>query len=131
MSATDAAGEDHVLGLSVGAARRALGDTCVTRVVLPAVNFLAGPLFLSAWIAARGAGTPRAAEKVLACVAVSYVAFVTGIPCSLALFPQTGQLPLADLEPPLQTLAATVLAAAPGHDAARQGSGAATYNKGL
>ena len=94
------------LGVSRVAAKQALSDTCVTRVALPAINFVVGPLLLRAWVVARssqGCGrTMRAPEWVLACTTVSYVAFVAGVPISLAMFSQTGRLSVKGLEPELQ-----------------------------
>lgn len=130
----DGRGQEQLVGLSKVAAQRALGDTCVTRVVLPAINFVAGPILLSGWMAARGGLCSRTAmnalERVCACMGVSYVAFVAGIPISLALFPQTGRLPVEELEPPLQALAATIVGATAGDGHGGEDS-FVSYNKGL
>jgi hypothetical protein len=67
----------------------------------------------------------RAPERVLACMIVSYVAFVVGVPISLAMFPQTGRLRVKGLEPELQEAVA--------HYCSSSGSNieSVSYNKGL
>jgi hypothetical protein len=89
------------LGRSVVAARQALRDTCVTRVALPALNFLLGPLLLRAYMR-RQMVAPSGWGAVVACGSVSYVAFAAGVPLSLALFPQSGRCPVDALEPELR-----------------------------
>lgn len=87
-----------VLGVSQIAAKEAIEQTMITRIVLPA-PLLMGPVF--GMMAAEKAGVfrklgPRARLPVEALLCVT--CFVFGLPLALSCFPQQAELPLSALE---------------------------------
>ena len=108
------------VGVSKVAARRAVTDTIVTRLALPAGNFLLTPL---AYVALeRGTPLGRAVLRrpwlALPCqIATTVACFAVCVPASLAIYPPVVSVPAADLEPEI---------------AARVPAGATLrYNKGM
>ena len=100
VSVVDAGGVE--VGVSKIAARRAILDTCVTRVVLPAGNFIVTPLVflalekltpLGRLIARRpGLGLPAQVATTVAC-------FAAVVPGAVALYPPVVSVDAASLEP--------------------------------
>jgi hypothetical protein len=96
---TDSAGK--VLGQSVTAAKQALYETSITRIILPFGNFIVTPILMiplektilkkypRGWIPAYGAMT--------------LAVFFAWLPLSLALYPQQGVIPVGEVEPDIAT----------------------------
>lgn len=102
-----------VVGQSVVAAKAAIRKTCVTRVVIPAGNFVIAPLVLMPF-----ANTLSATRwlRYPVCFGVTLAVFGAWLPVSLALYPQRCELDVAELEPEL---------------AAKAKGSVVVYNKGL
>ena len=88
-----------VLGESVVAAKQALYDTCITRVVLPAGNFLVAPLAILPFDKFVLPKYPRIRLPVYFLVTLSV--FLPWLPVSLALYPQLAEIGVEELEPAL------------------------------
>ena len=83
-------GDPVLVGHSQVAARQALMDTCITRVAIPAANFLVGPVLLTKLMPNIAKAAPK--MQMFGCWAATYCAFAAGLSISLALFPQTGKM---------------------------------------
>jgi len=90
----DGSGSEMV-GYSHAAAKQALADTCITRVAIPGINFVLGPVIFESLPEFAKACPTR---QVLSCWAVCYVAFAAGVPLSLALYPTTCHMGVDSLE---------------------------------
>lgn len=115
----DAEGESR--GISKSAAKAALFDTCITRVVLPMPLLLLPPTIMSQ------VGKIKALKKsprlsLMAEAAVCVSCFLVGLPFALSLFPQEQTISVNELEPEFQNLA-DAKTGAPLHHL--------SYNKGL
>eukprot|EP00123_Amoebidium_parasiticum_P006110 comp17160_c0_seq1/m.15995 comp17160_c0_seq1/g.15995 ORF comp17160_c0_seq1/g.15995 comp17160_c0_seq1/m.15995 type:complete len:333 (-) comp17160_c0_seq1:94-1092(-) len=86
------------LGVSQAAAKKALTETAMTRVVLPIPLLLGPPLLMMALEKTPiFKSMPKARLPVQA--AICTAAFVVGLPFAIALFPQEGSMPVTELEP--------------------------------
>jgi len=103
-----------VLGESVIAAKQALYDTCITRIVLPAGNFVVAPLVIIPFDKLVLPKHPRLKLPVYFGVTLSV--FLSWIPVSLALYPQLAEMEVDELEPEI---------------AAKTAESKVFYNKGL
>ena len=91
-----------VVGVSHVAARSAVFDTCVTRLALPAGNFILTPLAYLALERGTPLGRAVARRPWLALptqLATTVACFALCVPGSLALYPPVVAVPAADLEP--------------------------------
>jgi hypothetical protein len=94
---TDAAG--NPMGKSKIAAKKAISETCVTRVVIPAGNFIMAP-FLYHLIESRTLTLIRRPYLVIPLqVGLTMSCFFATLPTSLALYDQRGSIDLRELEP--------------------------------
>jgi hypothetical protein len=91
--------QGQVLGRSPAAAGRAIYETAVTRVMLPAGNFLVTPLILAA---CEPAMRRSPAMRIPIIFGVTLGVFLPWLPASLALYPQRGTLDAGELEPELR-----------------------------
>lgn len=96
----DASGQD--VGYSKIAAKDAISQTLVTRVVLPAGNFILTPLVYVSLEKATplGAVVRRRPYLALPCQILTTIAcFAVSVPASLSLYPPVAKVPAAALEP--------------------------------
>lgn len=96
--------EGRVVGTSQEAAKRAVFQTMLTRVVLPAPLLLIPPMTMMAIdrVTPLLKRFPKLRLPVEATVCV--VAFVFGLPLAISLFPQEGSLPTMQAEPRFHNL---------------------------
>ncbi|XP_077992366.1 sideroflexin-5-like [Glandiceps talaboti] len=93
--------DGHVIGTSKIAARRALGETAVTRILLPAPILIIPPIVMSmlertAFMKSR----PRLTLPVQG--AVVTLAFAFALPMAISLFPQFSKVDVSTLETEIQ-----------------------------
>eukprot|EP00053_Salpingoeca_punica_P019572 m.199579 g.199579 ORF g.199579 m.199579 type:complete len:337 (+) comp17684_c0_seq6:166-1176(+) len=95
--------EGNNVGISKVAAKEAIFQTAITRVVLPAPLLITPPIVMMA-LHRTGIfkSAPRLALPVEA--VVCSLAFIFGLPLAISLFPQEGELPVGKLEPEFQNL---------------------------
>ena len=86
------------IGHSQAAGWAAVRDTALTRLVMPAGNFLIVPLVQ--WVLERARGGLRPSLPVQ--VGVTAVIFSLWLPFSASIFPPTGRLPIGDVEEDLR-----------------------------
>eukprot|EP00039_Didymoeca_costata_P001918 m.56247 g.56247 ORF g.56247 m.56247 type:complete len:343 (+) comp11026_c0_seq4:84-1112(+) len=92
--------DGEVIGKSRVASKRALFETCTTRVLLPAGNFLLSPLVIMPFASVIKKRGPIVRVSII----ILATAFVFGnwLPFALALYPQQGEMPVSELEKELQ-----------------------------
>lgn len=95
----DEAGQ--VVGRSVAAAQKALAETALTRVLLPVPVLVCSPLLMLAIERSFPALTRRPAAKVAVQASVVTLTFLFGLPLSLSIFRERGEILVRDLEPSL------------------------------
>ena len=88
---------------STEAGRRAVRDTCATRVLIPLANFGAVPMIMSA-LAARAKPSARSPSLVLQAV-VSGVVLVAAIPLACSIAPPVCEIAVTDVEPHIAEVA--------------------------
>jgi hypothetical protein len=94
-----------VAGTSVAAGRAGLAQVALTRAALPVPILLVPPFLLDALAAAPvlGAAMARSGGVKLGVELAVFACFLQGaLPFAVALFPQTGRIAAADLEPQFQ-----------------------------
>lgn len=95
----DVVDEDGVLvGVSKRAAKKALVETAVTRVLLPIPVLVLSPLLMVGVERAMPAVLTRTALRIAIQSAVVTATFMCGLPLSMAVFKQTGELVAEDVE---------------------------------
>jgi len=111
-------GEGKALGQSVEAARKALFETAVTRVVLPVPILVMSPMLLM--VSEKVFPVIKTAAAIRIPLQSSFVTltFLLGLPLSLAMFQEIGEIQVSSLEPNIR-------------DAAGSSEGIVFYNKGL
>ncbi|GBG27910.1 Sideroflexin-5 [Hondaea fermentalgiana] len=90
------------LGQSVMAAKKALAETAVTRVVLPVPILVLSPLLLMATEKLIPAVKQKPGLRIAAQATLVSCCFMLGLPLSLSLFRERGTLAISDLEPELR-----------------------------
>jgi hypothetical protein len=96
-------GTDQVHGMSKIAAKSALFDTAITRVVLPMPMLLFTPMIITQLVklpALKRSPRMQMVAEGLVCVG----AFVVALPCVLSLFSQEQVVAVTELEPEFQSL---------------------------
>eukprot|EP00040_Diaphanoeca_grandis_P037137 m.240373 g.240373 ORF g.240373 m.240373 type:complete len:422 (+) comp33764_c8_seq2:478-1743(+) len=93
--------DGNVVGVSVMAAKKAIYETCVTRVLLPAGNFLIAPIVIYP-LALACRNQPWTRFPVIA--VSTFAVFAAWLPVSLAAYPQRGAMQISELEPNISEL---------------------------
>ena len=92
----DPLGGDNSLGSSRLAGQRAVGETALTRTLIPLANFVAVPLIMSAIDKLRGGNKPR---SLVTQVAVTGAVLVAAIPLASSVSPPIGRIKVEEVEP--------------------------------
>lgn len=90
------------LGVSVEAAKKALAETAISRVVLPIPILVGSPLLLIACEKAFPKLLQKPAVRIAAQTSICSIMFAIGLPFSLALFKSMGEIPKEELEPAIR-----------------------------
>lgn len=110
--------QGNKLGSSVSAAKKALSETAVSRVVLPVPILVFSPLILMGLERLAPKALQNPPVRIAAQASIGFTMFAIGLPLSLALFKHTGEVARGDLEPELA-------------EKLPPGQNIAFYNKGL
>ena len=108
-----------VLGSSQVAARRAVAETALTRIVLPLPILVLPAIIMAGLERTRLLRTAGPVLRIGVQTVVCTAAFAFALPLAISLFPQYGELPVARLEPAIRAAAAL------------RGTDTAVFNKGL
>eukprot|EP00922_Rhytidocystis_sp_ex-Travisia-forbesii_P070409 GHVS01105174.1.p1 GENE.GHVS01105174.1~~GHVS01105174.1.p1 ORF type:complete len:373 (-),score=48.43 GHVS01105174.1:390-1508(-) len=124
------------LGVSKVAAKQALMQTAISRIVLPIPILALPPPILALCYRLRAVKGSRIL-KVTAELTVLIAGLWVGLPCAVGIFPQMASLPMSDVEPELLEKAKEILRQRKGESWMKQNGNAVgdsmfvTFNKGV